>query len=80
MTGFEKVRATNAYTPRHLRRRGNTARNGAGQEEKSRMFRAVKKVSDQFIHQSASSLEKMGFRYERYRRQFTGDKVRLGAK
>lgn len=80
MTAFETVKGHNSYTPRHLRRRGNTARNGAGQEEKSRMFRTVKKVSDQFIHQSASTLEKMGPRYERYRRQFTGDKVRLGAK
>lgn len=77
---FEIVRANRSYTPRHLRRRGNTAKNGAGQEEKSKMFRAVKKVSDRFIHQSASTLEKMGASYERYRRQFTGDKVRLGAK
>jgi hypothetical protein len=77
---FEIVRAKGPYTPRHLRRRGNTARNGAGQDEKSKMFRAVKKISDQFIHQSASTLVKMGKRYERYCRQFTGDKVRLGAK
>lgn len=80
MSAFETVRAHHSYTPRHLRRRGNTAKNGGGQEEKSKMFRAIKKVSDRFIHQSASVLEKMGPRYERYRRQFTGDKVRLGAK
>jgi hypothetical protein len=80
MSAFEMVRAHHSYTPRNLRRRGNTARNGTGQREKSIMFRAVKKVSDQFIHQSASTLEKMGPRYERYCRQFTGDKVRLGAK
>jgi hypothetical protein len=79
MSAFETVKARSPYTPRHLRRRGNTAKNGAGQEEKSKMFRAVKRVSDQFIHQPASALEKMNS-YQRYRRQFTGDKVRLGAK
>lgn len=80
MSAFETVKARSPYTPRHLRRRGNTTKNGGGQEEKSKMFRVIKKVSDQFIHQSASTLEKMGYRYERYCRQFTGDKVRLGAK
>jgi len=45
------------FNPRHLRKR--YAKNGgASGDEKSRAFRRCKKISDQFIHQSASSLEK----------------------
>lgn len=79
MSAFEIVKPRHSYTPRHLRRRGNTTKNGGGQQEKSKMMAAVKKVSDLFIYQPAAVLEKMPA-YQRYRRQFTGDKVRLGAK
>jgi len=46
------------YTPRNLRRKGNANRNGTVGPEKKRAFRAAKKISDRFIHLSASELEK----------------------
>jgi hypothetical protein len=49
-----------SYTPRHLRRRGNTRRNGSGQEEKSQMFRLIAVKSKKFIFQKAGQLEKEG--------------------
>jgi len=53
------------YTPKHLRR-GGAARNGSVGIEKKMAFRKVKMMSDKFIHQSASRLEKGDIR-EHYR-------------
>lgn len=54
-----------SYTPRHLRR-GYTDNSGSGDKNKSLAFRRAKGRSDQFIHQSASYLEKHSKEYAAY--------------
>lgn len=60
-----------SYTPRHLRRRGNTSRNGTVGPEKSQAFRQAKREGDKFRHQSSSMLEKPSVypHYAEYKRK-----------
>ena len=44
------------FNPRHLRSRYNN-QSGASDKTKSQAFRRCKRISDQFIHRSASALE-----------------------
>lgn len=63
----EAVTPKQSYTPRNLRRKNNASRNGTVGPEKAQAFRSAKRISDKFIHQSASMLEKMGQQYAEYR-------------
>lgn len=49
------------YTPRHLRRKAMAKKSGGALDSaKKQAFRRCKRISDQFIHQSASALESNG--------------------
>ena len=45
------------FNPRHLRKRHAARRSGPKDPGKSKAFRRCKRISDRFIHQSASALE-----------------------
>lgn len=75
-TACEALPPRHSFTPRGMRRKGSTIKNGTGQKEKSILMAAAKKLSDRWIYQSYDTLVKAGERYQKYRRQFTGDKVR----
>ena len=54
------------YTPKHLRRKGNSSRNGSTGPEKKRARRKAALYSKEFIYQKASQLEKSGELHNRY--------------
>lgn len=68
------------FTPRHLRR-GYSNKSGPKDPTKSRAFRRCKRISDLFIHQSASALASpaLAAQYEAYRaKTISGDGFRKG--
>lgn len=56
-----------AFTPRHMRKKFRKLSGDSG-ADKGKAFRRAKAISDQFIHQSASTLEgPLNARYTAYK-------------